>query len=177
MTHSIEIFDELLPMHDRIDIFNFAMKSKYQIGWADSFEQTKSSNKDMYASISNDEQNALGLRQMIMNTDLANIITNYEVSKIAINLTRSCDIHYVHTHPEDKILLYYANLSWEDGWEGETFFYKEDGKGIDIVLPYTPGRFVLFDGRTPHSIRAQSDIGPQYRFTMAIGLIKKEQEK
>jgi hypothetical protein len=64
--------------------------------------------------------------------------------------------------------LYYANLEWEQHWHGETLFYSEDLNEIDLAIRYTPGRIVVFDATIPHSIRPQSNVANNYRFTYAM---------
>jgi len=65
--------------------------------------------------------------------------------------------------------LYYPNLHWEDGWEGETrFFNKHNRDEIVYTSVYKPGRIILFDGEIPHQIGTQSITGPKYRFTIGV---------
>jgi len=49
---------------------------------------------------------------------------------------------------------------WREGWDGETII---DGK----VYEYTPGRLIKMDGTQVHSMKPQSIIGPNFRFTIA----------
>ena len=90
------------------------------------------------------------------------------LSKTILNLSVPSDVHYTHTHQEKKILLYYLNLEWRDGWHGETHFYSEDLTSIQYSSPYTPGRLIVFDANIPHTIRPQSIIAPNHRFTLAL---------
>ena len=39
---------------------------------------------------------------------------------------------------------------------------------IAYTTPYIPGRFILFDGSIPHTIRPQSSKAPKFRFTISI---------
>jgi hypothetical protein len=171
VNNKIQIFDDVLPFWLRDRIYWWAFKSRYQIGWADSIDPMKSANKDMHAMFTDDEFKELGLWEYLQqHPTMAPVIQPYKPVKIVINLTRSCDVHFTHIHPEKKVLLYYINPEWKEGWEGETFFFTENNQEIDTVLSYVPGRFILFDGTQPHTIRAQSIIGPQFRFTLAIAL-------
>ena len=68
--------------------------------------------------------------------------------------------------------MYYANLEWRDEWHGETLFYDHNRVSTN-AYQYTPGRILEFDGSLPHSIRPQSFIGPQYRFTVSTFFTKK----
>ena len=52
---------------------------------------------------------------------------------------------------------------------GAILFYDDYSDEIIQSSKYKPGRIVLFDGKTPHSIRPSSHIAPQYRFTLFIG--------
>ena len=82
------------------------------------------------------------------------------------NLSHAASIHHRHTHPQQLGMLYYANLEWEHGWEGETFFYDQEGE-VEYCNIYVPGRIILFDSQMCHSIRSQSHIGPPARFTVS----------
>ena len=87
--------------------------------------------------------------------------------KTTVTLTHAGDHYYTHCHGEDEmVILYYANLEWRDGWAGETMFYNDRRESIKSY-DYVPGRIIKFDGKQPHSIRPQSFIGPQYRFTIS----------
>ena len=76
-------------------------------------------------------------------------------------------------HSNTLVVLYYANLTWNPEWGGETIFYKKDKKTIDLANPYVPNRLVFFDGKISHTIKAQNIIGPSYRFTISLFFIKK----
>jgi hypothetical protein len=65
-----------------------------------------------------------------------------------------------------------VNVGWRPEWHGETLFYSEDLSEIELALPYTPGRVVVFDATIPHSYRPQSTIADHYRFTLAMGFDK-----
>jgi Rps23 Pro-64 3,4-dihydroxylase Tpa1-like proline 4-hydroxylase len=81
-------------------------------------------------------------------------------------------VYYAHTHGEDKVLLYYINMEWKEGWHGETQFYSDDLKEVKYTSPYTPGRLILFDGKIPHTMRPQSIIAPKFRFSLSMFLKK-----
>jgi hypothetical protein len=95
-------------------------------------------------------------------------MVGYTLKKCVLNLSTPADVNFVHAHPEDKILLYYVNLDWRDGWHGETLFFDETGKRIMFASTYTPNRLIAFDAKIPHTIRPQSHIASFYRFTLAL---------
>ena len=76
------------------------------------------------------------------------------------------------TIPEEDIKRYYdivMKMDWQDGWYGETIFYDPDDiNNIAYTSPYTPGRFILFDGSIPHTIRPQSIKAPKFRLSLSI---------
>jgi hypothetical protein len=66
-------------------------------------------------------------------------------------------------------LLYYPNLEWQDGWEGETLFYDPSGE-ISFAIRPRPNRCVFFDSRILHAGRAPSRACPALRVTVAYKL-------
>ena len=93
--------------------------------------------------------------------------------KCIVNLVKPLDVNFIHVHPDQLVALYYVNITWNPEWGGETLFYKEDRKTISLASPYTPNKLIFFDGKIPHTIKAQNLIGPSYRFTLSIFFNKK----
>jgi hypothetical protein len=146
----------------------FAQKSNFVIGWADGAIVEKQTNRFLHSVYSEYDVNRLGILQRIAESEAAGELEGYKLEKTILNLSTASDTNYVHTHPEDKVLLYYVNLEWFDGWHGETLFFSEDHKDVVFASPYTPGRLISFDAKIPHTIRPQSHIAAQYRFTLAL---------
>ncbi len=71
-------------------------------------------------------------------------------------------------------LLYYPLLRWEQAWEGETLFYDDAQKRIELAVPYSPNRFLLWDARIWHCGRAPSRICPHLRITMVWNFVEAE---
>jgi len=167
-TANISIFDDLVNMGLRSQIFAYIMASKFRIGWADASHGPKSAYKFLHSSFSKEELMASGLGDIIFSApEIASLIEGKEMTKCVVNLTQAGDVQFTHTHPiGELVVLYYANLDWLPEWWGETMFYNDNGSAIIHAARYTPGRFVVFDGDIPHAIRPQSTIGPQYRFTV-----------
>ena len=90
-----------------------------------------------------------------------------------INLAVPSSIQFPHSHNEKSVLLYYINPEWKNEYYGETLFYDDYSDEIIQSSKFVPGRFILFDGKTPHSIRPSSHIAPQYRFTLFVGFDEK----
>ena len=95
----------------------------------------------------------------------------YGYSRGYVNLGLHSDVSQVHTDDsrKNKTLLYYSNKNWEMNWGGETVFYNDKGTDYVKVIPYVPGRIVIFDGRIPHRANPMNmRLSPSYRFTVAL---------
>jgi hypothetical protein len=107
-----------------------------------------------------------------LDDSIKNVIGGKHIEKCIVNLSNNSDTNFVHTHPNKLVLLYYINLEWMPHFHGETLFYNDDMAEIEYASPFVPGKFILFDGEIPHTIRPQSSAGPKYRFTMSMILNK-----
>jgi hypothetical protein len=169
----LHVFDDVFTLSFRRSVWWFAKYSTFKIGWSDSDVPERKSHEYLHSDCQEKQLEDLGIIKELENSCVWDFIKEYDIGKTVINLSTPSDVNYVHTHPEDKILLYYVNAEWREGWHGETQFYSEDLKQIQFSSPYTPGRLILFDANIPHTIRPQSIIGPQFRFTLAMCLSKK----
>lgn len=164
----IYVFDGLLPLQLRDKIFAFINNSKFRIGWADGTSETSSAKKFMFSSYSVEDDENAGLLAFLRTTQVNQYISGMEQKKSIVNLSVPSDTHWAHSHPEKLVVLYYANMEWEQHWHGETLFYTEDLNDIELALRYTPGRIVVFDASIPHAMRPQSPAADHYRFTYAM---------
>ena len=176
-TKLIRCFDGLVPLQTRNKILNYIQRSKFQIGWSDVAFGKNSIYKSLFSSYTQQEVYDCGLGSVIDSSyELAELLVDYEYSHCAVNLSQAMDTNFTHTHTEgERVVLYYANLEWESAWYGETLFFNDNDTEVVFTVRYTPGRVLVFDGDIPHSIRPQSLLGPQYRFTVAV-VYKKIQE-
>lgn len=167
-TTNLSVLDSLVNMGLRTHIFAYIMASKFRIGWADASHGPKSAYKFLHAPFSKEELMTSGLGDVIFSApEIAPFIEGKEMVRCMVNLIQAGDVQFTHTHPVGElVVLYYANLDWLPEWWGETMFYNDDQSSIIHAARYTPGRIIVFDGTTPHAIRPQSTIGPQYRFTV-----------
>jgi hypothetical protein len=164
----IAVYDDIFDAYYRTSVYQFAQNSNFVIGWADGAIVEKQANRFLHSAYSMDDVNRLGILKNIANSEAAKELDGYVLTKTILNLSSAADTNYVHTHPEDKVLLYYVNLEWLDGWHGETLFFSEDYKDVVFASAYTPGRLLVFDAKIPHTIRPQSHIASQYRFTLTL---------
>ena len=164
----LRIYDDVFDMEYRHSIFAFAKVSKFQIGWADSQTYENQGYQYLHSIFSEEDIARLEIVDRLKNTPVAREMIGYTLKKCVLNLSTPSDVNFVHAHPEDKVLLYYVNLDWRDGWHGETLFFDETGKRIMFASTYTPNRLIAFDAKIPHTIRPQSHIASFYRFTLAL---------
>jgi hypothetical protein len=164
----LTVYDGLFDLHYRQSVYQFAQSSLFQIGWADGAIIENQANRFIHSIYSKEDIERLGIITRILNSPAAGELDGYKFDRAVLNLSTAADANYVHTHGEDKILLYYVNLEWYDGWHGETLFFQESLRDVAFTSVYTPGRLLAFDAKIPHTIRPQSHIAAQYRFTLAL---------
>lgn len=170
----ISVYDGLFDFHNRQHFYMFAQSSLFRIGWADGAIVENQANRFIHSIYSCEDIDRLGIIDAILKSEAARELDGYKIDRAVLNLSTAADTNYVHTHGEDKILLYYVNLEWHDGWHGETMFFNDNLRDVAFAGIYTPGRLIAFDPKIPHSIRPQSHIATQYRFTLAIILNKQD---
>lgn len=168
----IRVYDDLFTADQRDKFYGFANSSYFRLGWADGAIIENQIHRFLHSTYSNDDIESMGILDAIRNTKAAHELDGYKIAKCILNLSTAADANFTHSHVEDKILLYYVNLEWRDGWHGETLFFSENHKDIVFASPYTPGRLISFNARIPHTIRPQSHLASFYRFTLAIVLNK-----
>lgn len=164
----ITVYDGLFDLQYRQHVYQFAQNSLFQIGWVDSAIIENQATRCLHSVYSADDMARLGMLEHIDCSPAAGELKDLAFHKAVLNLSTAADTNYVHAHPEDKVLLYYVNLEWRDGWHGETLFFQENMNDVAFTSVYTPGRLVAFDAKIPHTIRPQSHIAAQYRFTLAM---------
>lgn len=166
MRDRIEIFDKKVPFHIQQRIWNFVLNSNFRIkGWEDRDDIAKN---DLHS-----RWDLKILKDSGLYSYVSDICSFSFFDKCIINLSKPGDYYYTHTHGANvEVILYYVNLEWQDGWAGETLFFDQNRTSLKAYA-YTPGRILKFDGELPHTIRPQSIIAPQYRFTISIFFNKK----
>jgi hypothetical protein len=164
----IHVIDDLFPLQFRSDVYVYAKSSTFQLGWADTSIAENQHHKYLFAPYTQVDLEAMGMLRYLQDPRIQELIGGMKMSKCVLNVTTASDAHFAHAHPESKVVLYYVNQEWRDGWHGETLFFSENLKEIVHASVYTPGRIVVFDGNIPHAIRPQSVIGPQFRYTLAM---------
>ena len=169
---TLRVYDDVFDLQYRYAVMAFAQTSLFRIGWADNLTPEKSQYQSLHSAYSAEDIERLGVLERLANTPVAQEMVGHKVEKCILNLSTASDANFIHAHPEDKVLLYYVNLEWHDGWHGETLFYDEAGKDVVFANAYTPNRLVAFDAKIPHTIRPQSHLAPQYRLTLAVILNK-----
>lgn len=165
---TIRVYDDVFDMEYRHGLYSFAQSSTFRIGWADSLTPENRLHQNIHSNYSTEDVQRLGILDRLAATPVAQELQGHKLDKCVLNLSTASDVNFVHAHPEDKVLLYYVNLEWRDGWHGETLFYDESGKEVVFANAYTPNRLIAFDAKIPHTIRPQSHLAPQYRLTLTL---------
>lgn len=163
-TGVIDIYDDYVPWRTRESTWEYLAKDcGWFLGWQDEvgrdphlhavITESCPTTQDILGCISDDER-------------FKERVKGHQLGIVIANLSHSASIHHRHTHSQQLGMIYYANKEWLHGWEGETFFYDQEGE-IEYVSSYVPGRILVFDSQMSHSIRSQSHIGPTVRFTIS----------
>lgn len=168
----LRVYNDVFDMEYRQGLYSFAQNSMYRIGWADGPLVENKKYQFLHSLYSADDLERIELIHRLKATPVAQEMEGFVLNKCVMNLSTPSDTNFVHVHSDEKVLLYYVNLDWRDGWHGETLFYDEPGREVVFASAYTPNRLIAFDGRIPHTIRPQSSIAPHYRLTLAL-LFKK----
>lgn len=164
----VEVFDNLFPYDWRLSTYIFCRNSAFRIGWSDTAIAERTQYNLLFSTYTNEDIINLGIYNYINKQEILNSLAGLGLSKCILNLSVPSDVNFVHTHDEKKVVLYYVNVDWKDGWHGETLFYSENLNDIQLGLPYTPGRLIIFDADIPHTIRPQSIIASHHRMTLAM---------
>lgn len=155
------------------ELLKLASYSEYRIGWEDNRLLNQKHDFHLHCSLPTDHSLLLSLKDTIFNLkeleEYFSELDKWTLDQAVINLDTFATTHYIHSHPEYRlVLLYYVNMEWPPGSYGETNFYTDDTEQLKFVSQYTPARVILFDGTIPHAIRPQSINGPQYRWTLSM---------
>lgn len=164
----IKVFDNLFDMSTRQRFFNYVQNSMYRIGWADGDIPEKQHHTYLHSIYTADDLKNMGLLEAFEKSPLLKEVEGLRLCKANVNLSTPLDVHFVHSHPHKKAVLFYLNLEWHDGWYGETMFYDEQQKNVLFTSPYVPGRVIVFDSSVPHTLKPQSIIAAKHRFTLAL---------
>lgn len=170
----ITVYEKPFKFNFMTSFYEFCQSSLFRIGWGDGETDSMRQNSYLHSEFSEDDLVRSGLLGAINSSDARQELEGYDIQRCVVNLSTPADCHFPHVHNDaDKVLLYYVNLEWREGWHGETLFYSDDKQTIEHAMNYTPGRVIAFDASIPHSVRPQSHICDKYRFTFAVMLKKR----
>lgn len=166
------VYDDVFDCEFCERLYSFAVASRFMIGWADTSDLSRRSHQYLHCAFSEDDVANLGVMHKLLNSKVAAELDGYRLAKCVLNLSTPADVNFIHTHPEDKVLLTYVNQEWRDGYHGETLFFDNTKRNVLFASPFTPNRVIAFPGKCPHSIRPQSHLAPFFRLTLAVVLNK-----
>jgi len=172
----ITVYDDVFCWKSHYYINEMCTTSAYSIGWADRVEVKEKNlhrlipNKYWPKYNTNKTNNMTVSALSMMNNTFEKLVDDWDqddLEQAIINCDTMASSHYKHAHLNENVLLYYANLKWEDGWGGETIFYDDNGKDIIYTSPYIPNRLIRFDGHLIHTFNPPSRVADKYRFTIS----------
>lgn len=165
----IDVFDGYVPLTIRDLTYVTVLHSNFRVGWGDGTTEETSAYKYLHSSYDVNEIKEFPIYKCFMDSPAKELVDGMTLHKAIANLSTPSDVNFTHAHPERKVILYYVNLEWRNtGWHGETHFYDDGLANVEFTSPFTPGRFIVFDGDIPHCIRPQSHLASNYRFTLAL---------
>lgn len=142
---------------------------KYNLGFEDTYLVERGAHKYYTADFDiEDIQNVNFFEELFKNKNIKKFLGNKQLIRATVNTSTASQVNFPHTHHNEWSLVYYINTDWKPEWAGETLFYNEDLTEIEYASIYKPNRAILFDGGIAHSIRAQSNIAPEYRLSLAM---------
>ena len=172
----IQIYDNEFTWSQRFSLYEYVQKSNFRISGEDTPDQ-ESVSPNLPFFISEWNTNDLARSELLQSINNNELLSKFRVDKIRrcfVNFDFGREIHHVHTHYGDNVLLYQANMEWRPEWYGETFYYDDDCENIVYINEYTPGRLIFFDGEVPHAFRPPSRVAPYFRFTISMFIEKGE---
>lgn len=142
--------------------------SNYQLGFGDTDAIERLQYKYYTADVDGKAIEQIKLFEELEKTEIGKLIEDKQLFRCTINTSTNGQVNFAHTHADQLSLLYYINLDWKPEWAGETLFYNEAVDEVEFTSIYKPNRLILFEGEIPHSLRCQSVVGPEYRFSLAM---------
>ena len=120
---SIQIHDNFYENDHCQEIYDFVNKSYFKIGWEDSDEPQHKPFPNLHSIYSKEDLKKIKILEPVLKKFK---IPKDNYLKCIVNLTKPLDVNFIHVHPNMSVALYYANLTWNPEWGGETMFYKKD---------------------------------------------------
>lgn len=109
----IDIFDDYFPLVYRLFVSDFVFSSLYRIGWGDALG-TERDHRDFHLHSIYTEEEFANLRFMEYvekHEEMKAAFAGLPVDKVIVNLSTPSSIYRIHTHPEQRVALYYANIN------------------------------------------------------------------
>ena len=90
------------------------------------------------------------------------------LNRVHANMMLHGDLQHPHPDLADSVTaIYYANLEWQDVWQGETIFYDAAGEPLHAVAP-RPGRLAIFHANLRHRAGVPSRACFEPRLSVAF---------
>jgi len=170
----ITVYDDVFGWIDQNDIHTQLYNGvNYTLGWIDHFNGSDVFLHSTYSvedwkMVRDDPQQFNGhLLDRLAKSEPFQEMADQELIKSVVNLTTVADTNEAHCHPNQDVVLYYANLEWKSQWQGETQFYDRNTKEVLYTSPYVPNRMIKFDGEIVHRFNTQCRTAPKFRLIIS----------
>jgi len=103
---TLTVYDNVLDLEYRSQIYNFAQESLFQIGWADGSIVENKQHRFLHSVYSDADVDRLGIVQRLEQTPVGQEMKGHRRTKCILNLSTPADANFVHSPTEDKVILY-----------------------------------------------------------------------
>lgn len=150
----IRYFDDMVDLATQQHFATFCQNSQYRL---DGLSRDNWETQKRYI-VSYFSEEELDSSRLFHVSKIQNLLDTHAPNKkrvrqwvIFSDLSTKVYMHYDGGFKVDGSMsfLYYVNNNWDPEWGGETLFANDKGEP-EVIIPYTPGRIVLFDSKIPH---------------------------
>jgi Rps23 Pro-64 3,4-dihydroxylase Tpa1-like proline 4-hydroxylase len=150
----VDVYDNVYSFREQEFFENFLINSFYTTKSAASQTTRHLPNTYLHSRFSREDVENL---KIFNNSNIKNIISSYGVEAYGeawANLSLPGTYYQKHSDAKELevnqiTIMYYATMTWQDSFGGETFFYNDYGEK-EIVVDFIPGRVVIFDSSLAH---------------------------
>lgn len=165
---TIEVFDDLFPLLDRMTFYHVVKNSLFLSSGTD-YEQAGRIGKQLYSNYTKEHLERFG----ILNSEhlQKKVLSKYRINnirKVRVNLSNCYEFNTPHADTSKYTLLYYCNVEWKMEWSGQTLFLNDSLDRVEYCSLFVPGRLIIFEGMIPHVIVTPSVFAGDHRYSFVI---------
>ena len=111
----LKIFKNIFNHGKAEFIYNNAISANYKIGWNDSTDLHAAQYPCLHSTLEEKDAHNLDIlpqiQQLGLQSQFAPSFKKMNITKAVINLTKPGDVHFIHSHRDTLVVLYYINLN------------------------------------------------------------------